>query len=122
MRMGSQTQRLAYDLQHLFLKTMILEAGVGPSERVFSGWTLGCRVTKIPCKPLVFNHRELTLSCFKHVTAPNSVPHPRNTLTNPFLSSCLLFFTENGKALLAYHPALDHLVPSGLSTSSPTKA
>lgn len=77
MRMGSQTQRLAYDLQHLFLKTMILEAGVGPGERVFSGWTLGCRIAKIPCKPLVFNH--LTLSCFKHVTAPNSVSQPSHT-------------------------------------------
>lgn len=79
MRMGCQTQRLAYDLQHLFLKTMILEAGVGPGERVFSGWTLGCRITKIPCKPLVFNHQELTLSCFKHVTAPNSVSQPSHT-------------------------------------------
>lgn len=64
MRMGSQTLRLAYDLQHLFLKTMILEAGTGPSKRVFSGWTLGWQVTN-PCKPLVFNHQELTLSFSK---------------------------------------------------------
>ena len=41
MGLGPQTQRLAYDLQHLLLKTLILEAQMGPSEQVFSGWTLG---------------------------------------------------------------------------------
>lgn len=78
MRMGSQTLRLAYDSQHLFLKTVILEAGTGPGKRVFSGWTLGWQVTN-PCKPLVFNHQELTLSCSKHHTAPNPVSQSSHT-------------------------------------------
>lgn len=33
MGLGPQTQRLAYDLQYLFLKTMILEAGWGPVSK-----------------------------------------------------------------------------------------
>lgn len=66
-----KTQRLVYDLQHLFFKTMTLEARIGPSERVFSGWTLGCN--KNPYKPPTFNYRELSPSCSK-LCSPLSQP------------------------------------------------
>lgn len=68
-----KTQRLVYDLQHLFFKTMTLEARIGPSERVFSGWTLGCN--KNPCKPPTFNYRELSPSCSKLCSPLSQLSH-----------------------------------------------